>query len=315
MALYIDGFEQFDKADSPGSEMRLAGYEVVGSIQTGTGRKGGRSLVLSSSSVAKAWEWSEDMFSVGFAVKFTTRGPLLEMSGGILLTLDKLSGRPVFNGINGNAGPVKDRWYYVEVRLRRGARAIDLFFNGKLDTTVTMSEEVAANTSMICRLNPFDKAGIDGDSGTRNYDDFYMNNGDTAKPIQITTRFPDKDADPNEWAPSEGPTADHFAMVGKLPTDKLDRYLIGNVSGAEESFTSSTLLPDDNRIVAIGLVSLLRKTTVDNLTVTARFDGRDVLISDIPMEWQYRYTQFPLDGDTKSSIEGAEFGVVLNRNN
>ena len=64
---FIDGFEQFDKAENPATEMRLANYTILGNVVTGTGRKTGRSLVCSSSSVSRAWPWTGDRFSVGFA--------------------------------------------------------------------------------------------------------------------------------------------------------------------------------------------------------------------------------------------------------
>lgn len=313
MALFIDGFEQFDKMADAGAEMRLAGYSVMGSVTTATGRKSGRSLVLTGSSISRAAPWAGNLFTVGFAVRFAARGPLLQMTGGVVLTLNKDTGRPMIGDVAGNAGPVKDRWYYVEMLLNRSDRTVTLFLNGKADMTVTMPEEMAAETSIGARLNPFDAVNDGTGGGTRTYDDFYMRDGDRLGPMQITTRFPTEDAVPNEWAPSEGPTAEHWSMVGVLPIDKLDKYLIANVSNAEESFKSSTKLPDNNKVVALGMVTLIRKTTIDDLYITARFDGRDVDVRDVPMDWRYRYSQFPVDGDTKSSIEGAEFGAVLRR--
>jgi hypothetical protein len=310
---FIDGFEQFDKAENPAAEMRLANYTILGNVVTGTGRKTGRSLVCSGSSVSRAWPWTGDRFSVGFAFKFDKRGALIQFNNGVTLALDSSTGRPYFvGGAVGNAGPVKNRWYYCEVELRRNARQMIVWFNGRQDFVGTMPEELATANVVTCRLNPWN-AVADDNGSTKNYDDFYMNNGARIQPMQIVTRFPNKDNQPNEWAPSTSPTAAHWAMVGPLPTDKLDRYLIANVTGAEESFKSSQGLPDGYNVLALGLVSLVRKTTVDNLTLTMKFGGRNIPNTDIPMDWAYRYSDVPVQGDTADSIVDEAFGAVLNR--
>jgi len=310
---FIDGFEQFDKADNPAAEMRLANYTILGSVVTGTGRKGGRSLVCASSSVSRAWPWSGDRFSVGFAFKFDKRGALLQLNGEVTLALSASTGRPYFvNAEVGNAGPVKDRWYYCEVELRRNARQMIVYFNGRQDFIGAMPDSLAAANVVTCRLNPWN-AAQDDISSTKNYDDFYMNDGARIQPMQIITRFPNKDEGPNGWAPSTSPTAAHWAMVGPLPTEKLDRYLIANVTGAEESFSSSAILPDSNNVLALGLVSLVRKTTVGNLTLTMKLGQRDIPNTDIPMEWAYRYSDVPVQGDTAASIVAEKFGAKLNR--
>lgn len=310
---FIDGFEQFDKAENPAAEMRLANYTILGWVATGTGRKSGRSLVCAGSSVSRAWPWSGDRFSVGFAFRFDKRGALIQFNNGVVLALDVSTGRPYFTAAEvGNAGPVKNRWYYCEIELRRNARQMIVWFNGRQDFIGTMPEELASANTVTCRLNPWNAVADDVNT-TKMYDDFYMNDGERIQPMQIMTRFPNVDAGPNEWAPSVSPTSAHWAMVGPVPTDKLDRYLIANVTGAEESFTSTAQLPDSNDVLALGLVSLVRKTTVDNLTLTMKFGGRDIPNTDIPMNWGYRYSDVPVQGDTSDTILAEEFGAVLNR--
>lgn len=309
MALFIDGFEQFDKAADAGAEMRIAGYTVNGSLQTATGRKGGKSLALVGAQIVRSASWAGDRFVVGFAVKFQSRGALLMLTGGVKLALSATTGKPTMLDQEGYAGPAKDRWYYVEVQCDRAARQVTLFFNGKQDMTVTMPEAMAAETSMTVTLNPLDGAA----PGTTTYDDFYLRDGNRLGPIQITTRFPTSDEDPNEWAAATGPSTPHWPMVGTLPVDKLDQYLISNLTGAEESFKSKTTLPDGNPILAIGMVSLVRKSTTDVLYLSHKFDGRTVDVPDVTMDWKYLYSQFSVQGDTKESIEGAEFGAILRR--
>lgn len=314
MSLFFDGFEQFDKAEDPGSEMRLANYTIGGFVQTAGGRKAGRSVVCTlGSSVARSWSWSGDKFCVGFAFNFDKRGGLIQLNGISTLALNITTGRPYFvDGATGNAGPVKNRWYYCEIELNRNARQMVVYFNGRQDFIGVMPEELAAATTVTCRLNPANS--VEGDQGaTRRFDDFYMNDGARLQPIQVSTRFPTKDEGPNEWAPSQGASVDHYSMVGVVPVDKLDRYLIGNVTGAQEVFSSKTELTDANQVVALGLVSLVRKTTVDNLTLTMLYGDRSVPNTDIPMDWGYRYSQIPVDGDTKESIEAEKFGTILNR--
>lgn len=308
MSLFFDGFEQFDRAETPGSEMRLADYTVTGLIALGTGRIGtSRALILSNASVARSWQWTGENFSMGVAIKFAARGQMFSLGGGLSLRMDPETGRARIGEDSGMAAPVKDRWYYFEVVLNRTAETADVYINGKLDLTVPLSAETLASPVITATLNP------SGDHYSRTVDDFYLNDGPRVQPIQVTTRFPTADVGPNEWAPTAGPSAAHYAMVAPLPVDKLDRYLIGNVSGAEESFASIQPLPDDNPVIGIGMISLVRKTTIDNLSMTTKFSGREVLQSDISLDWRYRFSLFALDGDNKQSIESATFGVVLNR--
>lgn len=313
MALFFDGFEQFDRAESPAAEMRLADYQTLGAVAIGTGRIGSsRALLLTNAYVSKSWQWTDNLFAVGAAMKFAARGQMISLGGGLDLWMDSISGRAKIGEELGLAGPVKDRWYYFEMELNRSAETATLYINGKEDLVVSLSEEILASPVLTITLNPFNLSG--GDNGLRTVDDFYMNNGGRMQPIQVTTRFPSSDTGPNEWSPTAGPGVPHYTMVAPLPTDKLDRYLIANISGAQENFVSSASLPDDNPIVGIGMISLVRKTTVESLTLTTRFNGREVLEADIPLSWRYRFSQFALAGDTAASVEAANFGVTLNRN-
>jgi len=308
MTLFFDGFDQFARTDRPEQLMRLAGYTLEGTVETAAGRRGGSSLTLYRAALSRNWSFGNQL-AVGFAVKFDARGPMLAIRNAtgndnlITLSADSVSGLLNLNGAVGYVNPLKARWYYIEMELDRDAGIVRVFVNGKADVTAPLPSGIGQNVRI--RLNPYE--AVANDYGSRNVDDFYINDGNRQNPMQITTRFPSSDKT-TEWSVTG--TDSHYLAVTP-PIDMLDKFIYSSKGDAYDSFVSSQRLPDDNPVKYLQLITLFRKATADPMSLEFNIDDQKRTESNISREWTYRYTQFSANGYTAESIVPAEFGVKL----
>lgn len=315
MALFFDGFEQFDKAENIGVQMRKAGYVVGGDITAGQGRIGGRSLITYRASITRTLEWTGNLFSMGFAAKFTGRGGLCSFPG-VGLIMDAKNGLPSFLGVTGGSIPTKGKWYYYEWELDRAARTVTLYINGKQNGVGQMPDTLAGATNVPLTLNAYglptsvgaEPGAGSADTATRTFDDLYLYEGPRLTPVQVTTRFPTKD-ERKEWQVLPDDIS-HAEAVGKLPSEELDRYILSNKEGATDMFSSSTKLPDNKRVIAIGAVGLVRKTDANSGSIDFRVGMRAQAVTDITTDWRYKYVTWLADGDTADSVNNSQMGVT-----
>lgn len=311
MALFFDGFDQFARTERPEQLIRLAGYTLEGTATMVAGRKpNSYSMSLYRGALSRPWALTGNIMSLGFAVKFDGRGPMVAIRGNngdttnvIALRADPVSGLLDLNGMVGYVNPLKDRWYYIEMELDRTASQVRVFVNGKPDVVAPLP--TLPSLDLLVRLNPYD--ADKNDFATRLYDDFYINDAPRLKPMQITTRFPTAEVS-TEWNVTGTPS--HFAAVSP-PIDMLDKFIYATAPDALDSFTSSTTLPDDNPVKYLQLITLFRKATADPMSLQLNIDDQKVTESNISRDWTFRYTQFSPAGYTASSIVPSEFGVRL----
>lgn len=318
MAFFMDGFEQFDKSERLALDMRRAEYTLQGSVSLGDGRyDGSRALVFMRSSARRTFAWTQPVLAVGTAVRFSSRGGVLSV-GDINVVIDSIDGAPFFLDKVGGLRPIRDRWYYIELVLDRGAATASLFINGRADGVATLPSTMMAMTSVLVTLNPYGLAtsrlddDAPQDNATRWYDDFYVSEGKKYDPIQVTTRFPDHDVATAWRTEAEG---SHSEILGSLPVDVLDRYVFTNVDGARDAFTSEKGFPDGGAPVALGAIGLFRKT--DNVYAAVEMDiaGRTARVEDIKQDWTYNYRYVEVTPlDTVGSIQGAPFGITVRKN-
>lgn len=310
MALFFDGFDQFARNTRPEQLVRLADYTLEGAPVMVAGRKtNSYALALYRAAMSRNWLFSGALMSVGFAVKFDARGPLVavraENGDTNLLTLacDTTSGLLNLNGSVGYVNPLKSRWYYVELELDKTANEARVYINGKPDVTVALPAGLTPTVTL--RLNPYE-AG-ENDFGTRLFDDFYINDGARLNPLQVTTRFPSADVH-TDWNVT-GATA-HFAAVTS-PVDMLDKFIYATVDDVQDTFTSNVTLPDGNPVTNLQLITLFRKATADPMSLELNIDNQKVTVANIGRDWSYRYTLMNPDGYTADNILTSEFGVRL----
>lgn len=311
MALFFDGFDQFARTERPEQLIRLAGYTLEGTATMVAGRKpNSYSMSLYRGALSRMWAFTGGIMSLGFAVKFDGRGPMVairanngDLTNLLVLAADPVSGLLNMNGMVGYVNPLKDRWYYIELELDKTSGQARVFVNGKPDVVTTLP--TLPTQELLVRLNPYD--ADKNDFATRLYDDFYVTDAARLKPMQITTRFPTAEVS-TDWNVTGTPS--HFTAVSP-PIDMLDKFIYATAPDALDSFTSSTTLPDDNPVKYLQLITLFRKATADPMSLQLNIDDQKVTESNISRDWTFRYTQFSPAGYTAKSIVPSEFGVRL----
>lgn len=310
MALFFDGFDQFARTERSDALVRLAGYTLQGAITMVAGRKANSyGMTLYRAALSRTWAFSGAVMSLGFAVKFDARGPLVAIRAEndpanlLVLTADSTSGLLNLNGMVGYVNPLKDRWYYIELELDKTASEVRVFVNGKPDVVAPLP--AGLTPSVVVRLNPYE--AVQNDFASRVFDDFYVTDSARLNPMQVTTRFPTADVKP-DWNVA-GAAAGFLAVTP--PVDMLDKFIFATVPDQQNVFTSSTPLPDNNPVKYLQLITLFRKATSDPMSLELNIDDQKVMESNISRDWTYRYTLFNAAGYTAQSIVPSEFGVKL----
>lgn len=313
MATHIDGFEQFNGDRGP-ALMRMAGYQA-GDITIVGGRKGNsRAISCYRNSFTRSWTMAGNLLSIGFAVNYTTRGPLFGIGFGgnnLYLWVDPNTG--LLNiGTGWNAGtpgyvnPLLNRWYYIELVMDKTANTATIFLNGKQDVSIALPSFITG--TMTLTYNPFGMMPSPGDYGTRIFDDIYITDGPRIEPIQVSTRNPTGDGQYTDW--SYAGTGTRWQAVSP-PINELDKFIYTAVDQNRNSFVSSSPLPDSNPVKYLQLITLFRKATSDPMSLDFNIDDQAQRESNISRDWTFRYTPFDPSGYDAASLSSAEFGVKL----
>ena len=319
MSVFFDGFEQFDKTEDLVAQIRKAGYSVEGSnLVMGDGTNG-RCLVTKQTSVTLVVPWVSDKMSIGVSAKFSGRGGLLSINDNPVIA-DSVTGFLRWAGQSGTAIPIRGRWYFYDIQIDRASDTFELFINGKSQGVGKPDLTFAGAQNITIKLNAFQSpttleqvnVRVDSvDSSTRYFDNLYVTDGERFGPMTITTRFPSESIT-EEWdTHADGEGISHAEILGKLPSQELDRYIMTNKDGKTEVLKSDKTLPEEaGKVIGVGLVALVRKTNREDASIIFSVGNRTQDISDLPFVWGYRYAGWRVDDDpAKDSIEGAEIAL------
>lgn len=323
MSLHIDGFDQFALDPGPAAALARAGYTLTGTAPVLTpGRVGGSSLAVTQGAIRRAHPWITANFVAGCACRYTGRGSVLwlEFPGGekLVLWVSPDDGQPRLNTDPTGSLPVLNVWYYFEVVLDRAGSA-GLYVNNRLDGTTTLSTAmVAASEVTVCfgTLAPSEyRPGVTlTDNSAKTYDDIAIRDGARLGPIAIRTRFPNS-TDSSDWTMLGG-SSEH-GIVSTLPPEPMDKFIAADEVGDQVQFRSNTALPNENPIIATGIVALVRKAPNLDARLLGYIGGeagaayRDA-VTDVGPTWEMKYlTWGAVGGDTKEGIEGAPFGLQV----
>jgi hypothetical protein len=313
MAIFIDGFEQFN-GDRTAALMRMAGYQV-GAVSIVAGRKGtSRAISCYRSSFSREWQLSTNITTVGFAVKFDARGPLASISvaaNKLYVWVDRTTGlvnmgTSLDQANPGYANPLLNRWYYVELQVDVSGGLVTLFINGKADSSVAVPNFLTG--TVVVTLNPWDLMTDPQDFGTRLFDDLYITDSARLEPIQVTTRSPTADGSKTDWS-FAGATS-RWAAVAP-PINELDKFIFTAVDGAQNTFISAAAMPDSNPIRFLQLITMFRKATSDPMSIDFNIDNQVVREANIARTWTFRYTMFSASGYDTGNISSAQFGAKM----
>lgn len=330
--LWMDGFDHFANINSTAatsSALVSAGYETTTSGADGLRVMPGRvedsfAVRLTQSggvagTLKRTFETEADVVTIGFAYMATERSNIVGIEGTPLVVEWPVGCR--MNGVDGEAIPIRNIWYYFELVIDKPQQQARLYINNRLDITAPLPAEfdnmtaytvrwgseitdTAQTVQFIDDLVLIDSEGVSGE-----------NIIDRIGPVEITTRFPTEDVTA-EWEPSiEGPL---YPMVSNRPPEA-GKYIQANVSGKEATFLSNKPLPTDAPIFAIGMVARALKTDIDRRALGLIW-GEDasrieVIDDNLSTENSYSYALFesPAPGQTwtKAIVEGTPFGVKI----
>lgn len=321
--LHIDGFDQFNGDTHLIASLVRSGYTAVGTLAPVTGRAAGSTAIsVRSGTITRPVPYSGPRLTVGFAHQFTDRGACVKLGLGaesITLWFNPANGLPMLNDTQGNALPIINTWYYIELALDKESHICQLWINGKMDSGIAMTTSMAAATSCDVILGHQPLVDGDGnpivDNSVKTYDDFYARGDYRLGPVVITTRFPTVD-NHVQWFKAGG-EATHAATVGVLPADPLNRYIASDTIGQEDRFTSAAVVSNPNAIVATALVVLARKSdTLDaHLNVfMGQTGGAELRQSTLTVDgiWRSQYSCYEqVVTDTPANIQASQFGVAV----
>jgi len=328
--LHMDGFDQFaniNGAAATATTLGTAGYETTmagtDSLTVTIGRDAGSyalrlrqdSAAGNSASFAKAITTSEPVVTFGFAYMATERSKIVQIEG--LIDLEWPVGCRL-NGVDGEAIPIRNIWYYYELQIDKTAQKIRLFINNRLDIEAPLPAEAANMTVYKLKWG----SGVTGSAKTTQHiddiafsdsagSDFNARKG----PIAITTRFPQTDHTADWIGSVAGPLA---PLVNKRPPEA-SSYIQSNISGREATFKSSAPLPNDSPVYAIGIIARALKTDIDKRTIGLVWGDDENRLEKINAELttdnKYYYALFeaPAPGQvwTKEIVESNSFGVKV----
>ena len=324
METFIDGFEEFYGAGSPGALLTRAEYATAGTWSVVAGRSSlanSSALAGSRANLGRTFDFVGDKFSCGVAHLFDARGSILFLKSGaaeVTLWMHEETGLPMMNDNSGGALPTKNRWYYYELEIDRAADTVSLFINNRLDSTMAMPAgfDAASEITVGIGYRPvgeYRPGASYPDQGNKYIDDFYARSAERIGPIIVSTRFPSLDVNV-EWFKAST-TMTHAESLSQHPPDPLDSYVAADTIGKEDRFASSDLLANANPILATSITVMARKAPTLNAKLgvfmggNAGADARSANIT-VATDWVTHYIAFEKDdGDTKAGIEASQFGI------
>lgn len=325
MSTFIDGFEEFSGSGSPGALITRAEYASVGTWTIVRGRSSlpnSAALAGSHCNLGRTFDWEGSRFSCGSAHNFSARGSIMWVTAGgssVVLWMHEESGTPMMNDNVGGALPTKNRWYYYEFDIDRGANTISLYINNKFDSQMALPASFAGAEEITVGLgwkNVTDYRPLSTyrDDGNKFIDDFYARVGPRIGPVIVSTRFPTHDENV-EWFKAS-PTMTHADSLSQHPPDPLDSYVASDTIGKEERFTSSEQLANTNAVLATAMVVMARKAPTLSAKLGIFMGGNaggvaertDVL--EVGSDWKTKYVLFAeVPADTKATVEASQFGI------
>lgn len=324
MSLHIDGFDQFLDETKLSDALLRAGYTLTGGTPTlAIGRNDTKGLACTNGAFARLHPWLSNDFAAGCAMLFADRASVmwLELGGEKLVAwASPVDGWTHLNDVAGNALPVKEYWYYYEIALDRTEGVARLYINNRLDAEIELAPAMQAATEVkVCygavALTEFDPDANMNLGARRHYDDIYIRDGLRYGPVVVSTRVPTAHT-LVEWNYTSG-TGTPSQILGTLPPEPLDRFMASDVIGSKSKFISSQNLLSGNKVVATGVLALVRKSPMMDAKLRATIGGdgqatarsRDV---EVDATYQLKYLTFEeVAGDTPAGIKNTQFGIEV----
>lgn len=333
--IYTDGFDHYaatnETATNVTALLTAAGYTLV-NANTSTltlasgqdvGSIGVKLIVLASSatppSMSKSFTTSADLIAFGFSFRGTgSRQRIARINGVIDLLWDVSTGKLKIGAEVGVDVIIMNAFWFIEIEIDKANNVVRVWANDALQLTADLPGGAVLTTHTIL----WGITTTSSTAATIEIDDFTVvdSNGslNTARigPVQIITRAPTSDM-MTEWTPVNS-TGSHFAIAAQLsPNAGGAPYLQANVEGKRDQFASTKLLPNDNQIFGVSLVSYSRKGDLDDrslgMTMVAN-EGETEIEVPLTTGFAYRQAVFELaPGDaawTQDLVQASSFAIV-----
>lgn len=335
MLLHSDGFDHYATttalAATIASYLQSAGYTVNNPTNTtfkvidGTdsGSLGLQMTIAAASatppSVSFPFTSGADLVTLGFGFRGTTsRLRFCRLDGIVDIEWDAATGKMKIGSELGANVIILNAWWYIEVEVDKAAQEVRVFANDVMQLTVPLPVGVTNNYTVTWGM-----PSVSPVAAVMEIDDFYVADGSGTLnnsrlgPVAIVTRAPTADVT-KEWDIVGSATSNHFEIAAQLdPGRQGAPYLQANVEGKLDSFTSNTVMPNDNEIFAVSLVSFAKKGDLDErqLGMTISTTNGNVEKS-VPLSEGYRYRQAIFEEApggvawNRNRVESSEFGIV-----
>jgi hypothetical protein len=339
----MDGFDHYGiKSDSVANistALQAAGYTLRNFTNTTFALDDGRlagslamKMVLSTTSGGVNPSFSatattnQQKVVFGFALKTSgARSRIARIENLVDINWDATTGK--LNIIAGSNTVVStdifilDAWYFFELVIDKTLNQIKLYANDTLEATVALP--AGSYTSYVATWGQAEAAT--GSAVTQWIDDLYILDSSTSaanlidrlSPIQVTTRFPTADVATAWNVVGQGGSPAHYTIAGRPATANPSVFLQTNVAGATDQFRSNAVLPDDNQVFAVALVSYAKKGDLDarQIGLQMNVDAATQEVQ-IPLTTSFAFQQAIFEQApgavawNRNRVESTTFGII-----
>lgn len=335
MLKFTDGFDHYaattELAAAITTYLQAAGYTVNNATNTtfqivnGTdaGSLGLKLTITAGSgtppSLSRQITTTGSKVVFGFGFRGTTnRARICRIDNSIDLDWDAATGKLKIGATMGADVIILNAWWYLEIVMDRTAGTLKVFANNTEQLSVALPGGITDTHTITW--------GLTSTSSTNSafeLDDFYIvdndggQNVDRLGPVAIVTRAPTADVE-KEWALVNTADPAHYKVAAQLsPGAAGAPYLQANVAGKTDSFQSNTVLPNNNTIFGVALVSYARKGDLDDRQLGLLMDVNATEVEQqVPLTEAFKYQQSMFElapGSvpwTQARVEGSKFGIV-----
>lgn len=335
MFLRSDGFDHYAAKTATAATIQnyltLAGYtvrnptnatfKIIDGMDTGSL---GLGLTIAQGSatppsLSYTIESAEDLVVFGFAFRGAgTRLRIARIDNVVDIDWDAASGKIKIGSDLGENVIIMNAWYFFEIEIDKAAEEVRVWANNSLQLTVDLPGGAGTEHTITWGLS-----AVSPTTGEIAIDDFYIVdssagvNTERLGPVAVITRAPTADVN-TEWSIVGTANPNHYAIAAQLdPAAAGAPYLQANIEGKKDSFTSNTVLPNDNEVYAVSIVAFARKGDLDDRAVglTVKTPGGELeLERDLTEAYAFHQAVFEQAPGAvpwnQNRVESSEFGIV-----
>lgn len=335
MLMHSDGFDHYAATTATAATittyLQAAGYTVNNPTNTtfkvingtDTGSLGLQMTIAASSATPPSMSYpftsNASLVAIGFGFRGAqSRLRFCRLDGIVDLEWDTVTGKMKVGGQLGANVIIMNAWWYIEIEVDKVGQEVRIFANDVLQLTVPLPAGVTNNYTLTWGM-----PSVSAVAATMEIDDFYVADGSGTLnnsrlgPVAIVTRAPTSDV-VKQWDIVGGAMTNHYEVAAQLDPGRANApYLQANVEGKTDSFTSNTVMPNDNEIFAVSLVSFAKKGDLDDRQLGMKISTTSgAEEKTVPLTEGYRYRQAIFEQApggvawNRNRVESSEFGIV-----